>query len=185
MSNFNQNQSTKSYFNQTLDGVGYLNRIECIKPEPTEITGHSDAMQQLDDLIVLQMGGKAFDANLSGASLISWVERYRVYVEFETELRVWDQQQPRDSETRILDATMPKLHRLETQVIQLSSTCVQQHVELKRLRGYFDPQYDALSVIGMTAVTFVRALGALFFQVARVGSFRSPAPQAVRVKQNG
>ena len=33
MSNFNQNQSTKSYFNQTLDGVGYLNRIEWLTPE--------------------------------------------------------------------------------------------------------------------------------------------------------
>ena len=33
MSNINQNQSTKSYFNQTLDGVGYLNRIEWLTPE--------------------------------------------------------------------------------------------------------------------------------------------------------
>ncbi len=155
-----------------------------IKPEPTEITDDSEAMQQLGDLIVLQMG-KAFDADLPGASMMSWVQRYRAFVEFETELRVWDQQQPRDSETRILDAMLPKLQRLENQVLQLSSMCVQQHVELKRLRGYFDPQHDALSVIGMTAVTFVRALGALFFQVARVASFRSPAPQAVRVKQHG
>jgi len=33
MSNVNQNQSKKSYFNQTLDGVGYLNRIEWLTPE--------------------------------------------------------------------------------------------------------------------------------------------------------
>ena len=33
MSNINQNQSKKSYFNQTLDGVGYLNRIEWLTPE--------------------------------------------------------------------------------------------------------------------------------------------------------
>ena len=33
MSNLNQNQPKKSYFNQTLDGVGYLNRIEWLTPE--------------------------------------------------------------------------------------------------------------------------------------------------------
>ena len=86
------------------------------------------------------------------------------------------------NKTEPLDCVLIKISQLDHQVLQLSSMCVQQHVELKRLRGYFDPQYDALSVIGMTAVTFVRALGALFFQVSRVATFRSPAPQAVRVK---
>jgi len=33
MSNVNQNQPKKSYFNQTLDGVGYINRIEWLTPE--------------------------------------------------------------------------------------------------------------------------------------------------------
>ena len=33
MSHVNQNQPKKSYFNQTLDGVGYLNRIEWLTPE--------------------------------------------------------------------------------------------------------------------------------------------------------
>ncbi len=33
MSNVNQNQPKKSYFNQTLEGVGYLNRIEWLAPE--------------------------------------------------------------------------------------------------------------------------------------------------------
>ena len=89
------------------------------------------------------------------------------------------------NKTESFDCALAKLVLLENQVLQLSSMCVQQRVELKRLRGYFDPQHDALSVIGMTAVTFVRALGALFFQVARVASFRTPAPQAVRVKQHG
>lgn len=36
MSNINQNQPKKSYFNQTLDGVGYLNRIEWLTPENGE-----------------------------------------------------------------------------------------------------------------------------------------------------
>jgi hypothetical protein len=83
------------------------------------------------------------------------------------------------------DETVLKIGRLEFQVIQLSAMCVQQHVELKQLRTYLDPQHDALSVIGMSFITFFRALAALVIQPMAPLLKAARRPQATRVKHHG
>lgn len=81
-----------------------------------------------------------------------------------------------------LDALVRANKLLDRQLINLSALCVQQHAELKVLRSYFDPQYDAIGALGLSVLVFARACRNLVVDAVGIVFGKPRQPQAVRLK---
>ena len=83
---------------------------------------------------------------------------------------------------RDLEALVRANKLLDQQLINLSALCVRQHAELKVLRSYFDPQYDAIGALGLSVLVFARACRNLVVDGFGIFFGKPRQPQAVRLK---
>jgi len=81
-----------------------------------------------------------------------------------------------------LEALVRANKLLDQQLTNLSALCVQQHVELKVLRSYFDPQYDVIGALGLSVLVFARACRNLVVDGVGIVFGKPRQPQAVRLK---
>ena len=81
-----------------------------------------------------------------------------------------------------LDALVRANKQLDRQLVNLSALCVRQHAELKVLRSYFDPQYDAIGALGLSVLVFARACRNLVVDAVGIFFGKPRQPQAIRLK---